>query len=581
MTMTKDALIDIRRQVMWNRLLAVVEEQARTLIGTAFSSTVREAGDLSAGVFDTRGRMLAQAVTGTPGHVNAMAEAVRHFVARFPVAAMAEGDHFITNDPWLSSGHLHDVTVVSPVFMGERVIALFACTCHQVDIGGLGQGPDGRSIHEEGLYIPLMPLARKGVVNEDLLAIIRANVRTPYEVEGDILSYVTSNEASAAQLRLMLAEFGLADLDDLGAHIIERSRQAMVEAIGELPEGRFENRLTIDGYDRPIELKATLTIGEGEIVVDYAGSSPASPHGINVVLNYCKAYSAFGVRCVVAPEVPNNAGSLAPIKVTAPEGSILNVARPRPVSARHIIGQFLPDVVMGCLAKAVPERVPAEGASCVWGAQLRGGPEIGAAPGALAAAAARYEMLFFNSGGSGARPALDGLSATAFPSGVKAMAIEVVETQGPVVVWKKELRPGSAGAGANRGGLGQTLDIGTADGAPFAISAMFDRINHAARGREGGADGRPGQVGLASGQEIAAMGLQVISGDERVRLDLPGGGGFGDPWTRDPALVAEDVRDELLSADEARAEYGVVIAADGTVDGPATRAEREGRSRSV
>lgn len=573
-----DALADIRFQVMWSRLLAVVEEQARTLIGTAFSSTVREAGDLSAGIFDAQGRMLAQAVTGTPGHVNAMAEAVRHFIARFPVEDMAEGDHFITNDPWLSSGHLHDVTVVSPAFMGDKVIALFACTCHQIDIGGLGQGPDGRSIHEEGLFIPLMPLARKGAVNEDLLALIRANVRTPAEVEGDILSYITSNEASAAQLRLMLGEFGLDDLDDLGGYIVERSRRAMVEAIAELPEGSFENRLTIDGYDEPVELKATLTIGGGEIVVDYAGSSPASRHGINVVMNYCKAYSAFGVRCVVAPEVPNNAGSLAPIKVIAPEGSILNVSRPWPVSARHIIGQFLPDVVMGCLAKAVPGRVPAEGASCVWGAQLRGGPEIGAAPGAPAAAAARYETLFFNSGGSGARPALDGLSATAFPSGVKAMAIEVVETQAPVVVWRKELRPGSAGAGAWRGGFGQILEVGSADGAPFAISAMFDRVRHAARGRAGGADGGPGRVGRTSGAPLAAMGMQIIPGDDRVRLELPGGGGFGEPTLRDPELVADDVRDGLLSAEEVRANYGVVLDVDGNVDAAATRMERARRA---
>ena len=572
-----DALADIRMQVMWSRLLAVVEEQARTLIGTAFSSTVREAGDLSAGIFDAQGRMLAQAVTGTPGHVNAMAEAVRHFIAKFPVEGMAEGDHFITNDPWLSSGHLHDVTVVSPAFMADRLVALFACTCHQVDIGGLGQGPDGRSIHEEGLFIPLMPLAREGAVNQDLLALIRANVRTPAEVEGDILSYITSNEASAAQLRLMLGEFGLDDLDDLGGYIIERSRRAMVEAIAELPEGSFANRLTIDGHDEPVELRATLTIGGGEIVVDYAGSSPASRHGINVVMNYCKAYSAFGVRCVVAPEVPNNAGSLAPIKVVAPEGSILNVSRPWPVSARHIIGQFLPDVVMGCLAKAVPERVPAEGASCVWGAQLRGGPEIGAAPGAQTPAA-RYEMLFFNSGGSGARPTLDGLSATAFPSGVKAMAIEVVETQAPVVVWRKELRPGSAGAGAWRGGLGQSLEVGSADGAPFAISAMFDRVRHAARGRRGGADGSPGRVGRASGAPLAAMGMQIVPGDDRVRLELPGGGGFGEPLARDPELVADDVRDELLGPEEARANHGVVLDADGNVDDAATEKERARRA---
>ncbi len=282
---------EVRLQVVWNRLLAIVEEQAQTLMRTAFSSTVREAGDLAAGVFDRSGRMVAQAVTGTPGHVNTMAEAVGHFLERYPLDTMQPGDHFITNDPWLASGHLHDITVVSPVFSGSRAVALFACCCHQVDIGGLGQGADGRSIYEEGLQIPPLHLARAGVLNEDLLAMVCGNVRMPYEVRGDIISYVTANDSAARQLLALLAELGAEDIEQFAEAILRRSRKAVEDAIGALPKGCWRHEIRIDGYDEPIVLRAALTIGERDILVDYQGSSAASPFGINVVLNYCLARS--------------------------------------------------------------------------------------------------------------------------------------------------------------------------------------------------------------------------------------------------------------------------------------------------
>jgi N-methylhydantoinase B/oxoprolinase/acetone carboxylase alpha subunit len=572
---------DIRRQLMWSRLIAVVEEQARMLMLTAFSATVREAGDLSAGVFDLRGRMVAQAITGTPGHVNSMAEAVPHFLAEFPLAEMQDGDHFITNDPWIASGHLHDITVVSPVFRAGKPLGFFACTCHQVDIGGMGQGPDGRSVFEEGLYIPPMHLARAGMPNGDLLRMIRANVRQPRMVEGDVLSYVTTNEAAGRRLVKMLGEFGETGLEELADWIFERSRNAMIAEIKKLPRGTFENEFVLDGYNRPVKLKAALTIGEDEITVDYAGSDPASPHGINVVLNYCKAYSAFGVRCVVGPRIPNNAGSLAPIVVKAPEGSIVNVKHPWPVSARHVIGQFLPDVMLGCLAKAVPGRIPAEGAACLWGAQLRGGPSVAAgAPTQSNRIGEPFEVMFFNSGGSGGRPFADGMNATAFPSGVRALPAEVVETVAPVVIWKKELRADSAGAGRHRGGLGQTVEVGTVDGAPFAFFAMFDRVKSKPRGRRGGADGTSGRVETASGATFRAMGLQTVPADERLRLSLPGGAGWGDPLDRPPAHVAADVADGLIAHEAAERDYGVVLAANGAADEPATAKLRQQRRQS-
>ena len=525
---------EVRLQVIWNRLLAIVEEQAQMLLRTAFSSTVREAGDLAAGVFDPAGRMLAQAVTGTPGHVNTMAESMGHFLARFPLSTMRPGDQYITNDPWLASGHLHDITVVGPVHRDGRVVALFACCCHQVDIGGLGQGADARSIYEEGLQIAPTHLVKQGLLNDELVALLCANVRTPFELRGDLLSYVTANENAARQLLAMLVEFGLADLAATGATILERSRRAVEEAIAALPRGTWRHAITIDGVDRPIELVAALTIGADHIVVDYAGSAPASPFGINVVLNYCLAYTAFALKCVVAPDVPNNAGSLAPLRVAAPEGCILNAQRPWPVSARHLVGQMLPDLVFGCLQLALPGRVPAEGASCTWTVQLRRGPDQ------AGSGAPQFDTLFFNSGGTGARPAHDGLSATAFPSGVRAMPVEVVEHGAPIVIWKKELRPGSGGAGEYRGGLGLVIEVASRHPAPMSLLAMFERVDHPSQGRAGGGAGAPGSVMLRSGARLRGKGTQIVPAGDVLLLMTPGGGGYGEASRREVARVHAD-----------------------------------------
>ena len=329
----ENGLARIRAQIMWNRLIAVVEEQAQTLIRTAFSASVREAGDLSAGVFDLQGRMLAQAVTGTPGHVNSMAVAVGHFLERYPAAQMREGDHYVTNDPWLGTGHLHDFTLVSPTFHQGRPVALFASTVHVVDIGGRGFGPDGRQVYEEGLCVPIMPLARGGRINDDLLGIVRANVREPVQVEGDLFSLMACNDKGAQRLCEMMREFEIHGLEDLAETIFEHSRAATLAEIGRLRAGTYRNAVTIDGYDHPVELKAALTISEGRVHVDYTGTSAVSSFGINVPLLYTTAYTVFGVKCLIAPAIPNNAGSLAPFTVSAPEGSILNAPRPCAVAA--------------------------------------------------------------------------------------------------------------------------------------------------------------------------------------------------------------------------------------------------------
>ena len=546
-----NALSQLRHQVIWTRLIAIVEEQAQTLMRTAFSTTVRDAGDLSAALFDLEGRLIAEAVTGTPGHVNSMAAGVRHFIDRFPLDTMEPGDHFITNDPWLTAGHLHDVTVVSPAFHQGRIVGLFGVCCHQVDIGGLGQGPDGRSIYEEGIQIPLMKLASRGELNEQLLEIVCQNVRTPLQVRGDILSYVTSNNAAIRRLAAMLGEFGMDDLQDVADTIVTQSLEATRAEIARLPQGSWSSSLTIDGYDTPVTLRATLIIDGERVKVDYAGSDACLPRGINVVLNYARAYTVFALRCVISPEVPNNHGALLPYEVDAPEGSILNVQRPWPVAARHIVGQMLPDLVFGCLSQAIPDRVPVEGSSCLWSVQLRGRyPESEqGTPGDL------FDTIFFNSGGSGARPGQDGLDGTAFPSGVRAMPVEVTEHGAPIVIWRKELLTDSGGAGALRGGLGQRVEVAMRDGSGFEVLAMFERVDHAARGRDGGADGSLGQVRLTDGTVLRGKGRQEIPAGQRLVLDVPGGAGLGDPHARRPEALAADLAEGFVSEQAARTIY--------------------------
>jgi N-methylhydantoinase B len=577
------ALAQIHTQVMWSRLIAVVEEQAQTMIRTAFSTSVREAGDLSAGVFDRHGRMLAQAVTGTPGHVNSMANAVRHFLDAYPLAGMRPGDHYITNDPWLASGHLHDLTVVTPSFYRGQAVGLFANTIHVVDIGGLGMGPDGRQVFEEGLSIPIMRLARDGRMSEELLQLVRANVREPLQVEGDIYACAACNDEGSRRLIEMMDEFEIANLDRLGDTIVEASREATLARIRALPKGTYRNSLTMDGYDKPLELTAALTISDDGIHVDFSGTSPASPYGINVVYNYCLAYTAFGVKCLVAPEVPNNAGSLAPITVSAPEGCVLNAQRPWPVAARHTVGQMLPDVVFGCLHQVIAGGVPAEGASSLWNPQIFGGGSLvdEVAEGSDANALPQFSTVIFHCGGAGARPGKDGLSATAFPSGVRTIPVEATESVAPVVFHRREFRGSSGGAGRFRGGLGQVIELGGADANPIALLCNFERVHNPARGRNGGAAGAPGRVSLRSGRPIRPKGRQTVPPRDAIRLELPGGGGFGDPRARDPQRVLDDVADGLITAEEARRDYLVVIDAEGHLDAIATERLRSSGSSST
>ena len=542
--MNKNNLIDeknnIQNQVMWNRLLSVVEEQGQTLVRTAFSPIVRECGDISAGVFDLEGRMMAQAVTGTPGHVNSMAESVQHFINHFPLNTMNEGDIFITNDPWMGTGHLNDFVLTTPCFKDNKIVGLFSCTSHLTDIGGLGVGPDATDIHMEGLYIPMLKLADKGVMNKTLLKLVSQNTRQPVETEGDVYSLAACNDIGCTRLVEMMKEFEIDDLKKLSDFIYDKSLSAVENEIKKIPNGEYKNSMMIDGFEKDIKLEAKLTVSDNSITVDYTGTSDKSKFGINVPLSYTKAYTCFGLSCLVSAEVPNNAGSLKPFEIDAPLGSILNAPYPAAVCARHIIGQMLPDVVFGCLEKAIPEKVPAEGASCLWNITFRGKTDRGANNNSLFAVTAVVN------GGTGARPNKDGLSATAYPSGVKGTPVEINEAVAPLLFLKKEYNPGSCGKGKYNGGLGQVIEIKSAIDEDMDLLASFDRIKFPARGRLNGSNGKPGQVSIKGKGKLNGKGTQLIKAGDILQIYTPGGAGLGDYSKREQSLLDKDLENEFL-----------------------------------
>lgn len=544
------SLSPTRAQVLWNRLLAMVEEQGQILIRAAFSPIVRECGDISAGIFDFHGQMLAQAVTGTPGHINTMAEAVKHLRARFPVQDMQPGDIYMTNDPWLASGHLNDFLLMMPVFHQGRVIGFTSCTSHLVDLGGKGMGPEGEDIFDEGLLVPPCKLVDRGDVNALLLDIVKANSREPIANEGDIYALIACCEAGGQRLGEMMEEFGLDHLDDLSAHIIETSRKGQLVAIAEAPAGTYRAELMVDGYESPIRLVAALTIGADGIDLDFSGTDPCSAKGINVPLNYAAAYSVFALRCVFGADIPNNAGSLAPFRVTAPKGCILNAQPPAPVAMRHTLGQMTPDLVYGCLAQALPDRTPAEGASAMYDLPLRSAPEV------AAAGREAFAVEFVHNGGTGGRAAKDGLSATAFPSGVWGSQIEMAEQAAPVIFHRRELRADSGGPGRFRGGLGQRIELSPAGDDAVILFMSVERMTFPAAGRGGGLAGAPGRSRIDGKPDMASKGQYRIEPGERLIFETPGGGGIGPPEARAPDDIARDLDEGLISEDAARNIYG-------------------------
>jgi N-methylhydantoinase B len=575
-----NTLDPITLEVLWNRLLSVVNEQQVTLMRTAFSTVVRESQDLACGVFDTRGSMIAQSLTGTPGHINAMATGVQHFLKAYPAETLQPGDVLITNDPWQTAGQINDMTILTPVFKGERVVGYFASTCHAPDIGGRIFSAEAREVYEEGLRIPITKLFIRDEPNHELFKLIRANVRMPDETIGDLYAQTSSNAVGARELLHFMEEFGLDSIDPLADEIITRSERAMREAIRKLPNGRYENESWSDGFDETIRIKVAVTIADEDMCIDFAGSSPQSPWGINVVLNYTHAYASFAIKAAVSPEVPHNAGAFRPVHVTAPAGSILNCLEPAPVASRHLIGHFLPGVIFGALAPAMPGKLIACGADPIWISVWHGNWPV---------THEAFTFSLFQCGGTGARASKDGLSTTGFPSGVAGVPAEVVESLTPLIQHRRVLRTDSGGPGMYRGGLGQWTEVAYRGDASWAVSALADRTRFPATGLEGGKNGAPGEFIVNEDVRPQPKALVALKPDDHVQLNLPGGGGYGDPFKRPVEMVLNDVVNGYVSLEAAEREYGVVMRYVGrqdqlvrppelyVVDEDATAARRAGK----
>ena len=376
----KSEVIDpVTLEVIWNRLLSVANEQQDALIRTAFSTIVRESQDLACGMFDPKGRMIAQSISGTPGHINAMATSMKHFLKAFPPDQLAPGDVLITNDPWMTAGQINDITITTPIFRKGRLVALTANTCHSADIGGRILSAEAREVYEEGLRLPIMKLFDRGEPNQVLMQIVRVNVRQPDEVIGDFYAQTASNDAGGRALIEMMDEFDLDSIDAVAEEIIRRSETAVRAEIGTLPSGAWSSETWSDGFEEPILIRCQVKIAGEEIYIDFTGSSPQSTRGINVVLNYTHAYASFAVKAAICPDVPHNEGSFRPVHVSAPPGSILNALEPAPVASRQVIGHFVPSAIFAALSGALPDRLMAPGADPIWLSVWRGtGPRCSA-----------------------------------------------------------------------------------------------------------------------------------------------------------------------------------------------------------
>jgi N-methylhydantoinase B len=512
----------IELEVLWQSLISTVNEQAKALQRSAFSPIVREAGDLANALFDRRGRMVAQAVTGTPGHINSLAVAAGAILEAYPLDTIERGDVLITNDPYKTAGQLLDVTVLVPAWRGERIVGFFGSTIHHTDVGGYGIGAGARDVFEEGLWIPICKLMKRGERNDDVWKFILSNVREPEHMAGDLHAQMASGEIGANRLNHLLDTHDLDDIEALGDEIIRRSEDATRRAIRGLPAGTYRAHSTLDladGSQIEVHVAVTVDSDKGEILVDYAGSSGASPAGINVVKNYTHAYTTFTIRSVLNPEVPNNFGSLAPIVVEAPEGSIVNAVSPAPCTARHVVGMFLPMPLLQALAQVLPEGVMAEGAGAVWTCQVSGTRDDGRP---------FITSMFNYAGGAGARARKPGLSATAYPTGVAAVPVEVVESSAPLIFLRKELRPRSGGAGAETGGLGQVIEFTVENGRDWTLNAVTSRLAFAPLGLFGGTQGAAGSF-VVDGEPVRTQKRIDLHSGAVVRLELPGGGGYGAP----------------------------------------------------
>ncbi len=510
--------------IFWNRLIAIVDEAGATLQRTAFSTVTRESADFAVVLMDTKGQSLAQSSVSVPSFLGVLPVLTKTLLRdHFPLATWQEGDVAITNDPWMCAGHKPDIGLVSPIFFREQLIGFIGCIAHSPDIGGTLWGAGARDFYEEGLYIPPTKLYDAGRPNETLFSIIRTNVRAADQTVGDILAQAAANDQGIRSLQRLLEEANLNGIDEIGTQIIDATERAMRAAIRAAPDGTYHSEYSADGdgIRHPVTFKCAVTIQGDEISVDYTGSSPQHPLAINAVLNYVFAYTAYPIKCVFSPDVPNNEGAFRPIKVWAPEGSILNARKPAPLGARNVTGNLLHGPVLLALSQAVPDRVQADCGAAVWvmvsSGQNRAGQE--------------FVNYLFLAGGYGGRPGSDGPPTLCYPTNVANVPIEVFENDAPVLVLEKSLRPRSGGNGRYRGGDGQRFAYQNYGDTPISISNVTEKINHSAYGLFGGQPGKKGRVYVIDAQGkkrfTPPKGIDRLLPGEALVMELPGGGGYG------------------------------------------------------
>ena len=516
-------------EVLWTRVISVVDEAAKAIVRTSFSTLSNEANDFACVLTDARGRALAQNSGSIPSFIGTLPATVRHFIRELGAESMRPGDVLITNDAWLGTGHMSDVSVLKPIFHRDRLVAFSATTSHMPDIGGRIRAIEAREIFEEGLHIPLARLVRDGRIDDTMIALIRANVRTPDQTMGDIWAQVSANELMERRVRSLMDDYGLDTLTELGDELFSRSERAMREAIRAVPDGTYRYGFSTDGTGAPFQFKIALTVKGDEIVADYAGSSPQQPRAINCVMAYTFAMTAYAVRCVLLPGLPNNEGMYRPVRVEAPEGSILNPRFPAAVVSRATTGHYVPALVLGALHRVIPDRVMAGVGSPLWALSQSSTREDGRP----------YTTVLFFNGGMGATPIKDGENVLSWPSNISSTPVEVAERQSPLFFHYKRLRPGSGGAGRFRGGLGQDILIESRSPRPIVLSVMAERTKFPAPGLAGGAAGGLGDVRI-NGTRIDNRKQHVLERGDRVLVSTPGGGGYGPRGRRDKKLAARD-----------------------------------------
>lgn len=528
MSRTFDA---IELELLWRRLISLVDEAAAAMVRTSFSTLVRESYDFSCVVTDATGQSLVQASESIPSFIGTLPETVKHFLRHFPEDQLSPGDVLITNDIWLGTGHLPDVTLAKPIFRNGRLIAFSATTAHVPDIGGKIRSPEPREVFEEGLQIPPMKMMAAGKTDETLVALIRKNVRTPDQTMGDLYAQIVALDLMEDRLLVLMENYGLPDLTDLAREIQGLCEAAMRAAIRELPDGTYRSELKTDGImDKPITIRMALTIKGDEILIDFAGTDAQVDRAINCAMCYTNAMCMYGVKVCTNSSLPNNEGAWRPITLTAPPGCIVNPQFPAPGGSRMLIGHYIPMLVFGCLGQIVPERVMAACGSPMWGMNQSGVRE-GGKP---------YANMFFYNGGMGGNTQRDGVTCLSWPSNVSSTSIEISEHIAPLRFHHKKLRPDSGGAGRHRGGLGQEILIESRSETPIAVSFLAERTIFAAFGIEGGKDGAPGELRI-NGEKTDPKKQYVLNKGDTVSLGTPGGGGHGDPKLRSEAALAADI----------------------------------------